>query len=462
MRPAPTVGLVLGAAAAGLRLPRALGDAFWQDEVASARVIREPTFGAMLHQVVRTESTPPLWYTLAWLTHKAGISIHDVRLLSVVCDAALIYVAVQVASKVMPLQLAAVVGALLAVSGQLSFHGRELRAYELYVLLVSLFALTLHRAAMLPTTRRLLALAATTAAGMMTHYFFAFTLAAGLVWLWTDPRVRSARRRVTVVLVGALVVCSPWLPLFIAQYRHDRFSWIGPFNGREVLQTPLLIFNPPLGSVATGAAFLLCVLGGAWVAYRQGPLQRLCAMLAVLPLVLAAATWLAGARVYNVRNMIGIAPSVATMLILPLASLPARRRVAVGAAVVVAAVGAFVVGQTPSPPFGEIAAALVRDGWRPHDAVLVDGNLDTYRSPLEWYLPDAHVLVARPLSDLARTTFAVLPRRALPRTAERRTRRGWVCLWSAGSPRGSRMSLGCRARGSCPPLAPAPRAVRRT
>ncbi len=424
MRRATTVGLVLGTVAAGLRLPRALGDAFWQDEVASARVVREPTFGAMLHQVVRTESTPPLWYALAWLTHKAGVSIHDVRLLSVAFDGAVVFVAVRVAAKMMPLQLAAVVGAVLAVSGQLSFHGHELRAYALFVLLVSLFAVSLNRAAVLPTTRRLVALAAATTAGLMTHYFFVFTLAAGFAWLWTDPRVRSARRRVTFALVAALAVCSPWLPSFVAQYRNDRFSWIGPFNGRVVLETPLLIFSPAFASVATGGAFLLCVLGGAWVAYRQGPLQRLCAMLAVLPLVLAAMTWLAGARVYNVRNLIGIAPFVAVVVILPLASLPERRRMAVGVAVVATAVVAFALRQTTILPFNQIAAALVREGWRPRDAVLVEGSLYTYRSPLEWYLPHARVLVKRPMADLARTTtFAVLPRRVLPRRAERHATR---------------------------------------
>ena len=418
------MGLVLGIATAGLRLPRALGDAFWQDEVASARVVREPTFGAMLHQVVRTESTPPLWYSLAWLAHKAGVSIHDTRLLSVAFDATLVFVAVQVAAKLMPLQLATVVGALLAVSGQLSFHGRELRAYELFVLLAALFAVTLYRAAALPTARRLATLAATTAAGMLTHYFFAFTLAAGLVWLWTEPQMRANRRRVTAALAGALVLCSPWLPMFVAQYRHDRFSWIGPFNAREVLETPLLLFSPAFASIGIGVLFLACVVAGAWLAFRQGPLQRLCALLAILPLVLAAATWLAGARVYNVRNMTGIAPFIAIVLVLPLASLPERRRIAVGAAVVATAVVAFVIGQTPSPPFGEIAEALVHDGWRPHDAVLVDGNLDAYRSPLEWYLPDARVLVQKPLADLKRTaTFAVLPRRALPRRVELRATR---------------------------------------
>jgi len=421
VRRAPTVGLLLGIAAAGLRLPRALGDAFWQDEVASARVVREPTFGAMLHQVVRTESTPPLWYSLAWLTHQAGVSIHDTRLLSVGFDAALVFVAVQIAARLMPLQLAAVVGALLAVSGQLSFHGRELRAYELFALLAALYAVALHDAATRPTARRLAALTAVTAAGLLTHYFFGFTLAAGLVWVWTDQQVRAARRRVALASAGGLALCAPWLPMFVAQYRHDRFSWIGPFSGRDVVETPLRIFSPAIAATSTAVAFVLCVLGGAWIAYRRGPLERLCAMLAVLPLLLAASTWLVGVRVYNIRNMIGIAPFVAIVVILPLASLPHRRRLAAGAAVVATAAAAFVAGQTPNPPFGKIAAALVHVGWRPHDAVLVDGSFDTYRSPLEWYLPHARVFVRKSIEDVSRSaTFAVLPRRALPRGAERR------------------------------------------
>jgi len=44
----------------------AIGQTALHDEVASARIINEPTFPGMLAHVARTESTPPLYYLLAW------------------------------------------------------------------------------------------------------------------------------------------------------------------------------------------------------------------------------------------------------------------------------------------------------------------------------------------------------------------------------------------------------------
>jgi hypothetical protein len=61
VRAARSVALAAATAAVAVRLPGVYTQSFWQDEVASARVVQQPTLDAMLHQVVRTESTPPLW-----------------------------------------------------------------------------------------------------------------------------------------------------------------------------------------------------------------------------------------------------------------------------------------------------------------------------------------------------------------------------------------------------------------
>src|SRR4051794_41873126 len=80
------VGAVAVAAVAA-RLPALFTQSLSQDEVASARIIGEQTFPHLLVHVARTESTPPLWYTLAWVTHRSGVPIQDVRLLSVAAGA---------------------------------------------------------------------------------------------------------------------------------------------------------------------------------------------------------------------------------------------------------------------------------------------------------------------------------------------------------------------------------------
>src|SRR5712664_1930987 len=92
--------------ATAVRLPGVYTQAFWQDEVASARIINGPTFPGMLAHVARTESTPPLWYALGWLLRQAGTPMQDVRLLSVAAGALLAALVVDLARRFVPLPFA--------------------------------------------------------------------------------------------------------------------------------------------------------------------------------------------------------------------------------------------------------------------------------------------------------------------------------------------------------------------
>jgi hypothetical protein len=210
--------------------------------------------------------------------------------------------------------------------------------------------------------------------------------------------------------------------MFLRQYRHDRYSWIGPFDPLETLETPLRIFSPAIAGPAAGAAFLSWLLLAAWVAWRRGPGGRLLAGLALAPLALAGATWAAGVNAFAVRNMIGIGPFVAVVALLPLTVLPARAHLPAAAAVAVAAALLFVVAQKPTTPFNAIAAALVHEGWRPSAAVVVQGGFYDFRSPLEWYLPHLPDLVRGSRAELrGRPAFAVVRQRPLPARLVSRT-----------------------------------------
>ena len=115
--------------ATAVRLPGVYTQAFWQDEVASARIIDEPTFRRVLAHVARTESTPPLWYVLGWLLRQAGTPLQDIRLLSVAAGALSAALVVDVGRRVVPLPLASLAGLFVALGGQLVGHGQELRSY---------------------------------------------------------------------------------------------------------------------------------------------------------------------------------------------------------------------------------------------------------------------------------------------------------------------------------------------
>ena len=376
------VALGLGAATVVLRLPRALGASFWQDEVASARVIQEPTLGSVLHQVARTESTPPLWYALAWLTHLAGVSIHDTRLLSVCFDGLIVAGVVLFAARMLPSAVAVAAGVVAALGAELSAHGRELRAYELFALLAVVFAFVLARAARSPDARALVCLAGVTAAGLLTHYFFVFTVLAGLLWLITE---RRATPRVVAALGAGVAVCAPWTPFFLRQLHADRYSWIGSFSAAEVLQTPGRLIAVPLGTPIT----LVWLMLAAVLAWRAGPTARLLVWLALAPVLLAGAVWAGGMRVYAVRNLIAAAPFVSVLAVAPLAALSLRVRVAAAVLLSGALATSYAINQLqPDVPYKRIAQALVDDGWHGADPIAVVGGLHALRSPLEWYLPD--------------------------------------------------------------------------
>ena len=178
------VGFAAGAAATGALaaaacLPGALRFALWQDEVASARVIAAPQPVALLRHVAHSESTPPLWYALAWLVHRCGVGIVDVRLLSVAAAALLASMTAVAARRIVRWPSALLAGAAVALGYQFDFHGRELRAYELAALLTVALAIAAARGGIV--------LAAVVAAGSLTHYFFLFSVVAVVFWrprLW--------------------------------------------------------------------------------------------------------------------------------------------------------------------------------------------------------------------------------------------------------------------------------------
>ncbi|HVU78240.1 MAG TPA: glycosyltransferase family 39 protein, partial [Gaiellaceae bacterium] len=368
-------------------------NALSQDEVASARILREPTLPAALHRVVHTESTPPLWYSLAWLCHHAGVPIVDTRLLSVAVGAGLAVAVYLLAEALLPRWAALAAAGLVAVGYEPVYHGAELRSYELLALLSALLGLVLLR------RRAGLALAAIVWAGLLTHYFFVYSVAAALAWLWLDPAARALRRRATLSIAAGAALAAPWLPAFLVQLHNDRFWWIKPFSARVVAVTPLRLFVPfRFESLPLALAVLALAAAGALLPARASADGRLLGALAFGPLVLAACVWAAGERDYAVRNLIEIAPFLAVAGAAALAALPRPAALAAAAASVAAVAAAAVPQATLLPPYQQVARTLVSEGWHPSDPIAVFGNVFSFRAPLEWYLPH------NPLLDVSHAT----------------------------------------------------------
>lgn len=388
----------VGALAGAACLPGARRFALWQDEVASARVLSEPSPLGMLRHVARTESTPPLWYALGWLLHRCGLAIEDVRLLSVAAAVLLAAGTAVAARRLVPAPAALLAGAAVALGYQFDFHGRELRAYELTALLTIALAVAAAHG-------RSRTLAAVVAAGTLTHYFFLFPVAA--VAIWRPGRLRA--------LAVGLVPLALWSPALLRQYAHDGFSFIGSFDLHTVLTTYWTMFARAqphaivLHTVAPAALLGAVVAGGVLLA-RESDEGRLWALLALGPVGLAATLWLAGVRVYDVRNLIVAGPFAAVAAVSLVARLPRRPAAAVGCALAVIAAAGYVRGNRVEPvAYDRIAAALVAEGWRPSDPIVVDGGLYALWGPLEWYLPHRPRLVLAGTSG-ARRVFVVAAR----------------------------------------------------
>ena len=404
---------LVGLVALAVRLPHLFTNALWQDEVASARILREPNFSAMLGRVARTESTPPLWYALGWTAHQAGASIVDVRLLSALFGALLAAAVVSCARTLLPLRFATAAGLLVAVGAQFVWHGHELRAYELLALVTALFARNLARSPASRTRSNDAALAALVAIGLLTHYFFAFTVIAAALWLWLEPELRATRVRTTIFIASGAAICSPWLPYFLEQYRQDRFWWIGSFRLSTVTATPFRLFTPLLTAGAAARIVPVLFLGLVAIgAMRLSGLSlagRLFAVLALGPLVIAGSAWASGERIFALRNLIETGPFMAIAAVAALSLLGTRTATVALIAGTAAATYAFsVTERVPTPPYNQLAADLVREGWNAHDPVAILGNVFNYRAPLEWYLPHQPKLeISRPTGRTCRTLFAI-------------------------------------------------------
>jgi hypothetical protein len=393
-----------------VRIPPAVGYPLWQDEVASARIMIEPTIGAALGRVENTESTPPLWYGLAWMIEQAGLPVEAARAIGVVSSALLAGLLVVYARRLLPLWAAGLAGFIVALAGQLVLRGAELRAYALYALLALAFAWLLERAAEKASWGRLAALAGATAAGLLTHYFFGFVAVAAVGWLWTTPAFRRSRLPVSVSLAAAVLPFLLWLPSLVDQVENQRFSWIGDFsllkavavysafgwNAGPLYVRDLVDVGPLEGILRVGV--FLAVVAGCILTWRLGPRGRLTAILALAPVGMVMLLWLAGENLFTARNVLACAPFAAVAIAALAAALPQRwGRLAAAVCVLIVAGGLAREAQLAPPPYDEVADALVELGWEEEDGwVSISGGAHEHsylgsayaiRGPVSWYLP---------------------------------------------------------------------------
>jgi mannosyltransferase len=172
-----------------------------------------------------TESTPPLYYLLAWgWTRLAGDGEAALRTVSALALIAAVPVAYAALRRLAGRDAALAVAALTAVSPLLTWYALDARAYGLLVLTGLLTVWAFGAALEVASARRLALFAAAAAIAIWTHWFAGFVVLAEVVaLLWLRPDTRRRTLLAAGVVALALV---PLLGLLREQTGDDRAAFI--------------------------------------------------------------------------------------------------------------------------------------------------------------------------------------------------------------------------------------------
>ena len=399
-----TVGLaLLIAVGAALRFWRLRHQGFWFDEANTSQEVHF-TPGQMLTLLKHYESTPPLYYAVAWAWARIfGFGELGLRSLSAICGVLVVPLAYAIGVKLFSRRAGFIAAAFAATNPLLIWYSQEARAYELVVLLTGASLLAFAYAREKPSPQWITAWAATSALALATEYYSVLVVVPEALWLLYEHR----RRREVQAGIGAVVVwCIPLLWFAISQNATGHASWIkhvalGPRIG-QVFPHFLVGFGAP-GGVALSwiaAACALLALGLLAVRIRRRSASEwggatLAGGVLVAGILIDLLLVAVGIDNLLTRNVIQLwlpaAVLVAAGLSVRRARIPGLAIAAVlGGVGVAAAVGVAVDRKYQRPDWRGVARAL---GTRPaagvpQRAILIQNYRDVL--PLSLYMPHLH------------------------------------------------------------------------
>lgn len=315
----PAAGAVSGAAwvlgglivlGAVLRFTTVGSQSYWADEALTVYEVHLP-FGSMLSAVAHLETTPPLYFILAWAWAQVfGLGEAGLRSLSAVAGVAVIPITYLCARDLISRRAGLIAAALATVNPFLIWYSQEARSYMLLIALTGASLLWAIRSEREPSRRHVVLWAVFSALALATHFFAGFLIAPEALWLlW------SVRSRLVVgasVALGAVQVAL--LPL-VAQDTGHGVGWIHAIPRlTRIAQVPTefgvmtLYRHVSVTEGLVGGAIVL-VVGSALIAVAGGPEERrgariagaMAAVVILVPLVLGLAD--ASDDVFLVRNL---------------------------------------------------------------------------------------------------------------------------------------------------------------
>jgi uncharacterized membrane protein len=254
---------------------------FWFDEGNTALLVHFSP-GKMLGLIPKSESTPPLYYCVAWVWARIfGYTEAPLRSLSAVLGVATVPVAFAAGAKLISRRAGLIAAALVACSPILIWYSQEARSYEMLAFLASASLLAFAHARENPTPRALAAWVITSALALATHYYAVLIVVPEAVWLLAIHR----RRRHVQVAFALVGLCGlGLLTLALAQNATGRDNWIStaPLDRRlgQVIPQFAVSFQGPARGVLEPLAIAIIVLALLLLATRATAAERRGAVLA--------------------------------------------------------------------------------------------------------------------------------------------------------------------------------------
>jgi mannosyltransferase len=332
------------------------------DEAVTAGRVLLSSLSQTMHQVWSGESTPPLYYLLAWLwSHPFGVHEVGLRSLSALFGTATIPVAYLVGRELVGRRTGIAIAAIVAVNPMLVWYSQDARAYALLVLLSSVALLFFLRARQSGAARDLAWWAAFSALALAAHYFAFFPLAIESAWLLATAR--PLRRQVGWAVGGIALAGAALAPIALHQAAGKNNNWIASFDmAGRLRETGISFFVGEAGLLKHALApIALFAAAVALLLLRGGGREKRGAALALAigggSILLALAFAALGQDFVLERNLL---PALIPLALVAAAGIAAPRAGWLGALVGVALVSyslAFCV-------YSDFRPALQRDDWR--------------------------------------------------------------------------------------------------
>jgi uncharacterized membrane protein len=394
----------LTALAALLRFITLGVQSYHHDEVVTAVRIIPGSFGHVFDTVGSSESTPPLYYALAWLwTQLAGNTEYGLRSLSALAGALTVPVVYLIAAELRGRRAGLMAAALAAFNPMLLWYSQEARAYSLLVLLCAISMLYCFRAARHGRRRDFLLWGLASGLAFATHYFAIFPILAEAALL-LRRRGRASAGGIAIVALSALALA----PLAVHQMSIGHAEWISSLSlGRRVWETAATFLSGETGDIIgqperPELAFVplaLCLAALALLALRADRAERRAAArplgigLAAIGIPIALALLSPGKDFVIARNLMpGLVPLLIVVAIAVTIDSARRLGAVLGLALVAYSVG-FCVWVSVSPdlqrPNWDSVAGRLGEPAQPRATV----TWTIGEAPLRYYLASGAIQV---------------------------------------------------------------------